>query len=360
VRIAVDGRELEGRRTGVGRYLHEILAAWSSSGDAGAHDITLYTARPVDMAPYAPLRARHVLAPGGGFTWEQWVLPRLLRREPPDVLLAPAYTAPLGTRVPVVLVMHDVSFSARPEWFSWREGARRRVTARLAAERAALVVTDSRFSKVEIERHLGIPPHRIAIVPIGVTRRSVPARHRDPGGVLFVGSIFNRRHVPTLIESVALLARRGRDVRLDIIGDNRTMPRLDLRATADSAGVGDRVRVRDFVAEDALDESYATASAFAFLSEYEGFGLTPLEALSAGVPPVVLDTPVAREVYGTSAEYVRAPDASLVADALDRVLFDGGARARILDASTAHLDRYSWERAASSVLSLLESAGRRG
>ena len=45
---------------------------------------------------------------------------------------------------------------------------------------------------------------------------------------------------------------------------------------------------------------------FAFPSEYEGFGLTPLEALARGVPPVVLDTPIAREIYGGAARYVRA------------------------------------------------------
>ena len=41
-----------------------------------------------------------------------------------------------------------------------------------------------------------------------------------------------------------------------------------------------------------------------FLFGYEGFGLTPLEAMSSGVPPVVLDTPVAREVYADAAFYV--------------------------------------------------------
>ena len=46
------------------------------------------------------------------------------------------------------------------------------------------------------------------------------------------------------------------------------------------------------------------ARAFAFLSEYEGLGLTPLEALAAGVPPVLLDTPVARESCGDAALYV--------------------------------------------------------
>ena len=44
-----------------------------------------------------------------------------------------------------------------------------------------------------------------------------------------------------------------------------------------------------------------------FLSEYEGFGLTPLEAMARGVPAVVLDTAVAREAYGDGAIYVEPP-----------------------------------------------------
>ena len=59
---------------------------------------------------------------------------------------------------------------------------------------------------------------------------------------------------------------------------------------------------------------------FGFLSEYEGFGLTPLEALAAGVPIVVLDTPVAREVYGDAAEYVAVDDEPGTAAALRRFL----------------------------------------
>ncbi len=91
-----------------------------------------------------------------------------------------------------------------------------------------------------------------------------------------------------------------------IVGDNRTWPRTG------SAGGGGGARrrrhesnLRSYVPDAELASLYARAAVFVFLSEYEGFGLTPLEALRAGVPIVVLDTPVAREVYGDAAVYVR-------------------------------------------------------
>ena len=87
-----------------------------------------------------------------------------------------------------------------------------------------------------------------------------------------------------------------------------------------------------------LVELYARARAFAFLSEYEGFGMTPLEALAAGVPPVVLDTPVARESCGDAALYVPRGDGSAATTrALETALFDDTARARVLAAAPAVL-----------------------
>ena len=107
-----------------------------------------------------------------------------------------------------------------------------------------------------------------------------------------------------------------------------------------------------------LTSLYAGASAFAFLSDYEGFGLTPLEALAAGVPIVVLDTPIAREIYGPAAVYVARPEPSLIEEALERVLFDADERARLMDAAATILPRYSWEECAHRTLQTLVAAGK--
>ena len=343
MRVAIDARELHGKRTGVGRYLSELLAAWKAMPAASAHDFVL-------------------LAPKGGTAgtlWEQGTLPGLVRRAGANVFFAPGYTGPLRSPVPMVVAIHDVSFAAHAEWFSWREGLRRRTLSRWTAQRAVRVLTISEFSKQEIVRHLGIDSSKIAVTYPGVTAMTDTARASDPDPVvLYVGSVFNRRHVPELIEGFAQMARRHPDARLEIVGDNRTTPRLDLEDLAHRAAADNRIRLRSYVSDEELRNLYREARAFVFLSEYEGFGLTPVEALSAGIPIVVLDTAVAREIYGPAAIYVPRSDPGLIAAALERALFDPAERSRVLTASADVLARYSWEECARRTLQILLACAR--
>lgn len=341
MRIAIDGRELQGQPTGVGRFLSGVIAAWDALPDARLHEVIVLT----------PASAR------GSTAWEQLTLPRLVRDAGADVLFAPAYSGPLRCPVPMVVAIYDVSFAAHPEWFGWREGARRRLLTRLAARRAARIVTTSEFSRLEIARRLGVPLGRIDVIYPGVDRpAAAPRDTRDENLVLYVGSLFTRRHIPELVEGFAQVARRRPDVRLEIVGDNRTTPFVDIDAVVRASGAADRVAVRSYLPDEALAALYRRARAFVFLSEYEGFGLTPLEALAAGVPIVVLDTPVAREVYGDAALYVPHPEPALVASAIDRVLGDDAERMRILAAAERLLPRYSWRECAAKVLQALTAA----
>ncbi len=177
--------------------------------------------------------------------------------------------------------------------------------------------------------------------------------------MLYVGSIFNRRRLPDLI---AAFARATTDIpaaRLVIVGADRSWPAQDLAAVAASHDVAARVELRSYVAEPELADLYARASVFAFLSEYEGFGLTPLEALASGVPIVVADTPVAREVYGRAAEYVEAGDVAGTAAALRRFLATPSAASEQLARAPEVLARYSWDRAAADTLEGIERIAAR-
>jgi glycosyltransferase involved in cell wall biosynthesis len=339
------------------------------------------------------LTEARVLPGGIGTWWEQTALRGAVRRDRPDVFFAPAYTAPVGLGIPLAVTIHDISFIAHPEWFRPRERLRRRLLTTHAARTARVIFTDSAFSRSEIEQRLGVEPERLQVIPPGMTAPGPPlpgsriadpasripdsesetpdpgsripdpgSRIADPGSrpplVLFVGSLFNRRRLPDLMAAFARVAAGLPEARLVVVGADRTWPRQDLRKLAESLGIGTKVDLRSYVTEEELRELYARASVFGFLSEYEGFGLTPLEALSAQVPIVVLDTPVAREVYGPAAAYVQRGDVEGTAAALDRFLRSPAAAAAQLAHASAVLARYSWDRAAQETLGHLERIAR--
>lgn len=360
MRVAIDARELCGHPTGVGRYLAGLLDAWSDNATAQRHHWTLYAhARP--RVPGRWDEHVRVVGGGGGTAWEQVSLPRAIVAHPTDVLFAPGYTAPLTVAAPVVLTVHDVSFFAHPEWFSFREGTRRRLLTAWSARRARKVITDSQFSKSEISRHIGIDQERVRVIPLGIdhsgSRLPDPASRRDPI-VLFVGSVFARRRVDRLIEAFDLVAERVPQARLEIVGENRTRnPRLDLESLRQRTRHAERIHIRSYVDDDTLHGLYEQASVFAFLSEYEGFGFTPLEALASGVVPVLLDTAIARETCGPAAQYV-APSAPIahVADAIAGLLTNAPARHELLQRANPVLARYDWDLAAADTLKVLEEA----
>ena len=361
IHIGIDARELAGTPTGVGRYLAGVLQEWSRQ--RLPHRLTFFLHRdpPVWLRTIS-FNGEVVVDPAdrAGTWWEQRRLPTLAARAGIDVLLSPGYTAPLTLKCPSVVIIHDVSFFALPHAFHWREGLRRKLLTQLSAKRAAAVVTVSNFSADEIHRYLNIPRAAIVLAPQGA-----PAWRGGPAGslrepiVLSVGSLFQRRHLPELLEAMSLVRARVPGARLVLVGDNRTYPPVDPAALARSAGLADAFTWHSYVSDAELDELYASARAFAFLSDYEGFAMTPMEAASHGVPTVLLDTPVAREVYGDAAVRVLL-SVPAIADALTTLLIDADAHAGAVARGRARLDAFTWTRTASVLKDTLERVAVRG
>jgi glycosyltransferase involved in cell wall biosynthesis len=373
MRIGIDARELTGKPTGVGRHLAGLLGAWQANADAARHTFVLFTTEKGTASgkrgrasfsddagekEARPLFSVEVVPGAGGTWWEQTALARAANRAKLDVFFAPGYTAPLGLMMPSVVLVHDLSFASHPEWFRAREGLRRRLLTKWAATRAGLILTVSEAARKEILDIFSLPAHRVRCIYPGI---STLVSHEDARTtsdareplVLFAGSIFNRRHVPDLIEAFSRVHRNHPDTRMAVVGDNRTYPHQQITSVAAAEGLQDVVSIFDYVPDHALAGLYRRARAFAFLSDYEGFGHPPLEALAAGVPGVLLDTPVAREVCMDAALYVTCRT-DAIAGALKSLLFDEAVRARLLSAAPGVLARYSWTNAAQQTLEALE------
>ena len=365
LKIGIDCSEMEGKPTGVGRYLLNLLRYWREF--APEHEYLCYFMGEIPSADFLyrspfSLKLLYPVPVKSRLLWEQWQLLQESRRDRVDLFFSPGYSVPLRLSCPGAMTIHDISFEAHPEWFPLADGIKRRYICRQAVMRADTVFTDSRFSCGEIITHYQVPPSKIKVIPIGVEKKYF---QRQPSPVsealkerlaikgriiLHVGTILNRRAIPDLLRGFSHIARRFPDVTLVIVGENRTYPRIDLAGLLQALQVTASVILLDFIPEKQLLALYSLADLFIYLSHYEGFGLPPLEAMCFGLPVVISGTGALREIYGDAAFVVEQITPDAIASALECLLEDRGAREALSTRGTALTERYPWKKTADQTL----------
>src|SRR5262249_15607295 len=146
------------------------------------------------------------------------------------------------------------------------------------------------------------------------------------------------------IEAFALLRKRGLDdVKLLIIGDEISkLPAL--RRAVHSHKLHKDVRFLGYVRDETLASLYRLASAFAFPSLYEGFGLPALEAMASGTPVVTSNVSSLPEVAGGAAVLVDPYSVEAIADGLAQVLTNPALAADLSRRGLVRARDFSWER----------------
>ena len=208
----------------------------------------------------------------------------------------------------------------------------------------------------EVKAGWGLSP---AVIPNGVDAARFAAAVPATGMgayVLAVGGIEPRKGSLDLLEAYALLRRELPELRLVIAGGETLFDYRAYRAEweARAASLGVEPVVLGPVEHSELPSIVAGAAAFAFPSTKEGFGLAAMEALAAGVPVVVRDLPVLREVFGAAVGYGTDP-ASLAA-ALTTAIQEPDLVRR--EHGRALAAAHTWESAARSHLTFYDAIGK--
>jgi glycosyltransferase involved in cell wall biosynthesis len=349
LRVGLDGRVFSSPAAGVRRYVNALVPALRALN--APLDLVLLggSARDVPAGFERVAEPRH---PPTNLGWTLVGLPIAARRARVQLLHAPAYTAPVGIRTPVVVTIHDVSYERHPEWYPYRRDRLRRAFYRASARSAARVVTDSAFSASEIHAAYGIALDRIAVVPLGVVPRFAegePAASDVPSPfVLHVGDLHPRRNLGVVLEAVLTLRRRGgatASLTLVLAGIDRGLVR-QLQAQALSAGAPEALTELGVVSDARLDALYRDAAALVYPSLYEGFGLPVLEAMARGTPVVAARASSVPEVLGDAGVLLDPGDAVGWAASLDAIIGQPDRRAALATAGQARAATFTWERTA--------------
>lgn len=351
--VAVDLLSYTGTKGGMETYTRELYRAFDtfdheftflglSSREGARTDQTWFPGEIVDTGISGENR----------FAWaaaELWRIAGIAERRGAELMHAPATLGPSRTRIPLVVTMHDMLYWSHPELMStpcytapvkWME--------RQVAQAASRIITISEASKSEIVRYLDTPPDDIDVIPLAASEPRTAVRRPDPADP-FILATGNRRPHKNYDGLVRALARIDEAVRprLVITGSHGTDP---LRAVVDELGLEHSVELRSWLSPEELGDLYSRATALAVPSFAEGFSLPPLEAMQSGLPVLVSDIDVHREVCGDAALYVDPHDLSSIAEGVLRFTADATTAGRYAALGRERAAQYSWEATARSTL----------
>jgi glycosyltransferase involved in cell wall biosynthesis len=350
--VYVNGRFLIQPISGVQRFATEIclaLGRLQAENSLGAPRLLLPFAS--DCIADPPLEIGRV-GRSRGQIWEQFELPTYDRQ---GVLINLGNTAPLLRRRQIV-VIHDAAVFSQPQAYSWKFRAWYKLLQKALAITGTRVVTVSEFSRSEIAKHLGMNKNSIEVITEGadhmnrtISDNRILLQHDlQPGSfVLAVGNLSLHKNLVALFETARMLSQRG--IKLVITGSlNRKIFRGNGNLPNPATYVG---RISD----NELAALYRSANSFVFPSLYEGFGLPAVEAMACGCPVVASDIPALREVCGEAALYADPRNQQDIANRVAQLLDNEGMRALSLEKMQSQVRRYTWEIAASKLLSIAKS-----
>lgn len=313
------------------------------------------------------------LGRGGARTalWYSFVLPFWLRREAIDVLFSSSCYLPVLTPSRSVLLVQDAKYFYDPaellKQCSFGERASfylKRLWTHYSIRKADRVLVQTKSLAERVSSHIPSVRDRIATVMHGpgvLDQRTGGYRiHHLPSDTFEIAYVALYRHYKNfqvLLQALALLSSRSIPVRLHLTLD----PVEDAGARgvlsyARRIGVEKLIVNHGEIEPERMPELYGLAHMFVFPSICESFGFPQVEAMAFGLPLLVADTPVNREVCGEAAKFFAPDNPETLAASIERLYRDPSELGVLAELSARRGKEFDWSRAAADTLRFLRDS----
>jgi glycosyltransferase involved in cell wall biosynthesis len=366
--------------SGSGQYLLHLLLALAEVDQEneyillGPHPIPRKTETlikfPLVITPVPGLARRNVSIEN--LMWEQFTAPSAARKAGVDLFHIPYFAPPFFPRTPEVITIHDVIPLRLPQY---RTDPKMKAYLQLitrAAHKATLIITISQHAKHDMIDALKLPAERIRVIYEAagdeyqpITDTEVLANTRAHYGlndryILYLGGLDQRKNVPQLVRAFAHLYQQTGDPNLQLLiaGNPEKFHGLlfpDPRPLAADLGMAGQIVYR-YIEEEDKPAIYSGASIFVFPSLYEGFGLTPLEAMSCGAPVICSNRTSLPEVVGDAAISFDPDNMREMVQAMHSVLTQNELQADLRARSLHRAAQFNWRKTATETVAAYEEA----
>lgn len=369
LKIAISCRAMGHSVGGVREYTHEMVREMVNAGSP--HSFILYYADEHLVGTHAAHAREVMLRAPHKLVWDHWMLPRALRRDRPDVVWFPQNVISLGVKIPAVVTLHDLLYFNLPEFphreYLWPDILYMRAMIPRSARQASKVVCVSEHTAADARRVLGVGADSLNVIREAPSRVFLASSRDSAVGIrakyglqrpffLYSGTRSVRKNIRVLFEA---FARCKEDIPHDLVltgGGGHVVVEDRAEDTLAKYGLQGRVKVLGMIPQEDLIALYHEADTFVFPSRYEGFGLPPLEAMACGCPVICSNATALPEVVGDAALVFDPVNVAELAEHMRMMAGDSELRDRMRGLGHAQVARFSYQRAASEMIALLEGA----
>jgi glycosyltransferase involved in cell wall biosynthesis len=368
MRIGLDLRMLGGG-SGVSRYVQELTTQILTIDKRNTYVLFFKEITAELDNIFRPFGHEMVATGIGHYSLaEQLRLPFLLSGYKLDLMHFPHFNVPLLYRGQFVVTIHDLThtrFPGRKKSHLVHRLAYNLILT-MAIRRAKKIIAVSNATKTEILEHFVDVAKKITTIYEGVSS-DYKMLHKDEAFaevskkfnitkpfLLYVGVWRRYKNLPMLAQAFDKLSETF-DYQLVLAGEpDPFYP--DIKEQVFSIKHKDRLRAVGRVSDKDLNLLYNAADLMILPSLYEGFGLTVLEAASAGTPVVCSDIPALREVMGQAAEYFDPNNLDNMTDVISQILEKPTRLEELANLGLRRVTHFSWKKAAEETINVYQNA----
>lgn len=270
-----------------------------------------------------------------------------------DWFLSPGYNAPILTRMPYILTIHDINHIDRPENSSFLKRLYYSTVLKRLCKNSRAILTVSNFSKDRISDWFNISKDKIFNVGNGVSEIFYQSEKKTRNNDDYVLCVSNRRghkNEKSVLESFAQ-SLLPHTFKLVLTG-SRTSELCNL---AQSLGISERIIFTGHISESELADLYSGAFLLLFPSFYEGFGLPIAEAFASGTPVITSNVTSMPEIAGDAALLVNPSATNEIISAINQLYESPQLRTTLIERGRERAKFFSWDAVAAKVRAVVHS-----
>lgn len=365
IKIFVDAHVFDGEYQGSRTFLLDLYQAMSKKPGLQLY-MAAYNLENLKMHFSEDASIRFIqYRSRSGWIRLSWDIPAIIRKH--GIHYAHfQYIVPLFRNCRFIVTTHDVLFNEYPEEFSYWFRKTKIFLYKRSANMAAVLTTDSAYSKNSIRKFLGIPDKQINIIFPGVSVYFFEDHNKHEAKdfiseqfgigkfILYVSRFEPRKNHAMLLQSYLELELYKQGIHLVMLGHHSARVSVFDRMLA---AMPEEARPYIFI-DDKLDNAtvlrfYRAAALFVYPSKAEGFGLPPLEAAATGTPVICSNTSSMAEFDFFGQNHIDPNDRELFKSRLMANLQNEPGRDWLHSIKETIRERYTAEKAADQLLQLI-------